>query len=66
MEIVIGNDNRCTCSCADKCIKEKIGSSGRCTKEELEELGYKTYNPPNLNTPNIDTLYQKIKFLFTK
>ena len=42
MEILIGKDNTCTCTCADKCIKSKTGSAPRCTKEELEELGYKT------------------------
>ncbi len=40
--IIIGTDQRCTCSCAVKCIKNKTGSSARCTKKEIEEEGHHT------------------------
>ena len=42
MEIVITKENMCTCSCVDKCILGRIGSQARCTKKELEDIGYKT------------------------
>jgi hypothetical protein len=49
MIILIGKDNRCTCDCADKCIKGKIGSEHRCTKEEIESEGYKAMTLKEMN-----------------
>ena len=47
MKIVIGKDNRCDCSCSDKCCLNRIASQTRCTKEELEKEGYTTIKIPN-------------------
>jgi len=40
--ILIATDGTCFCSCACKCVLDRCGSSLRCTKEELEEAGFKT------------------------
>jgi hypothetical protein len=41
MITLIDNWGYCFCSCADKCVKGKTGSSFRCTKEELEKEGHR-------------------------
>jgi hypothetical protein len=40
--VIIGDDGRCMCSCADPCPLGKAGMQYRCTKEELEARGVKT------------------------
>jgi hypothetical protein len=41
--IVIGTDKMCTCNCAMKCVTQhKSGSMSRCTKQEIENAGFKT------------------------
>jgi hypothetical protein len=40
----IGADNRCTCSCANICPLERVGSMERCRKEELEAFGREEIN----------------------
>jgi hypothetical protein len=40
--ILIDTDGLCFCNCASKCVLGKCGSAERCTKEQIEELGYKT------------------------
>lgn len=40
--ILIGVDGKCFCDCAMKCVKGRGGSQCRCSKEEIEEMGYKT------------------------
>lgn len=40
--ILIGTDGKCFCNCAMKCIKGKTGMQYRCTKEDIEEEGFKT------------------------
>jgi hypothetical protein len=39
--ILIDTEGLCFCSCATKCVLGHIGSSHRCTKEALENEGYK-------------------------
>jgi hypothetical protein len=40
--VVIGEDGRCMCSCADPCPLHKSGLAYRCTKQELEAAGIPT------------------------
>ena len=42
--IIIDKNKQCLCDCATKCITGKTGSAMRCTKEEIENKGYKTKN----------------------
>jgi hypothetical protein len=60
MEIVIGQDDMCTCGCQHKCLLGKCGSALRCTKEELEKEGYETLKLP-LYKKTIFGLYKLIK-----
>jgi hypothetical protein len=41
--ILIDSEGLCFCSCADKCVLGKCGMSQRCTKEQIENLGYRTF-----------------------
>jgi hypothetical protein len=38
--ILVDTEGMCFCSCATKCVLGRCGSSHRCTKSELEEMGY--------------------------
>jgi len=40
--ILIDTEGLCFCNCASKCVIGKCGSASRCTKEQLEELGFTT------------------------
>jgi hypothetical protein len=40
--ILVDTEGLCFCNCACKCILGKCGSEGRCTKEQIEKLGYHT------------------------
>ena len=42
--ILIDKGGQCLCDFATKCIRGKTGSATRCTKEQIESLGYKTKN----------------------
>lgn len=35
----IGRDGRCMCTCGTPCPLGKVGTTYRCTKEELESAG---------------------------
>jgi hypothetical protein len=37
--ILIASDGRCKCTCADHCPLGKVGTTLRCTKDELEKAG---------------------------
>jgi len=49
--VVIGEDGRCMCSCADPCPLGRVGSSYRCTKGELEAAGVETVQAPPKPAP---------------
>lgn len=38
--IIVGTDGLCFCGAHNKCVKGKLGSMYRCTKEELQKEGY--------------------------
>ncbi len=39
--ILIRKDETCTCSCTMKCVvTKKVGSTERCTREEIEAVGH--------------------------
>ena len=39
--VIIDKVNKCLCDCGTKCIQGRSGMAERCTKEEIEGLGYK-------------------------
>ena len=42
--IAIGEDGRCTCTCAGNCPLGRSGMSYRCTEEELKDAGISTFH----------------------
>lgn len=46
--IIVDSKGYCTCNCAMKCVlSSKSGSAPRCTKQEIEDAGYKTIQLKN-------------------
>lgn len=41
----------CSCSCASNCPLKKVGSSPRCTKQELQAAGFKLVYIPRIREP---------------
>ena len=50
----IAEDGRCKCTCATPCPLGTVGTTYRCTKEELESAGVEyTMEAENLDRPKI-------------
>jgi hypothetical protein len=50
--ILVDTKGLCFCNCATKCVLGHIGSTHRCTKEELEEEGYMVIQVANERSGN--------------